>query len=123
MTVMDTKQLPFGWSTSEAKANSAAICLGQTSFEDMMFDLGLNDMMRCNRSQQDHKGPEENHHPASTLFDLSGTSTRRVNSDNRHVCTICFKSHTRPSRAMACENEHLGYQPFVCDGTCGEPGW
>ncbi|KAG8860047.1 hypothetical protein FRB91_004830 [Serendipita sp. 411] len=42
---------------------------------------------------------------------------------DRSICQFCFKSHTRPSRAIACENEHLGVQPFVCDGGCGDLAW
>ncbi|KAG8814412.1 hypothetical protein FRC19_001770 [Serendipita sp. 401] len=134
-----SKHLPFGWSISEAMASGATDHLGQTSIGDIMADLDLDDLIGYNQSQQAHEDPtkREGNHPSSTLFDLSRVwtlepssrsaetqaSTHIVKSSNRHICTICFKSHTRPSRAIACENGHLGYQPFVCDGTCDNSAW
>ncbi|KAG8814468.1 hypothetical protein FRC19_001732 [Serendipita sp. 401] len=134
-----SKHLPFDWSMSEAMAGSATDHLRQTSIGDIMVDLDLNDLMGYNQSQQAHEGPvkREGDQPSSTVFDLprvwtlepssraaeTQASTHIAKSGNRYICTICFKSHTRLSRAIACENGHLGYQPFVCDGTCGDSAW
>ncbi|KAG9051219.1 hypothetical protein FS842_011231, partial [Serendipita sp. 407] len=133
------KQLPFDWSTSEATANGAAVYLGQTSLKDMMVVPDINDRKRCGHPQQVHNSPIKGHDdcPSTAEFDLSQVWTFEPSSraaemqasdlvfrsGNRYICGICFKSHTRPSRAMACENGHLGFQPFVCDGTCGDPVW
>ncbi|KAG8856410.1 hypothetical protein FRC20_000481, partial [Serendipita sp. 405] len=133
------KQIPFDWSTSEAMANSIPVNLDQTSFEAMTVDLDLDDPIGFDQSQRSHGCPtkREVDHPSSTLLNLprvwtldpssrvteTETSNRVAKSGNRHICGICSKTHTRPSRAVACENDHLGYQPFICDGTCGDSAW
>ncbi|KAG8860044.1 hypothetical protein FRB91_004827 [Serendipita sp. 411] len=130
---IDAKQPLCAWSTSGAMANGAAIYLGQTSFKDTIVGHNLDDLMRHDWSQQTHGGltKREDGYPSSSLFDLepfshaaeTQASAHIVRSGSRYVCGICSKSHTRPSRAMACKNGHLGYQPFVCDGTCGDSTW
>ncbi|KAG8860043.1 hypothetical protein FRB91_004826, partial [Serendipita sp. 411] len=136
-TRVSDNQLPFDWAGPEAMANRGGTHLGQTAFKDMMVDPGPNELMGYNESQRAYEGPmkREDDRSSSILFGRSQvwtlepssraaatqTSTRVIKSSNRYMCTICFKGHTRLSRAMACENGHLGYQPFVCDGTCGDP--
>ncbi|KAG8864421.1 hypothetical protein FRC20_010226 [Serendipita sp. 405] len=138
-TRVSASQLPFDWATSEAMADRGGTHLGQTTFKDMMVGPGPNELMGYYESQRAYEGPmkREDGRSSSTLFGRSQVwtlepssraaetqaSTRVVKSSNRYMCTICFKGHTRLSRAMACENGHLGYQPFVCDGTCGDPVW
>ncbi|KAG8815862.1 hypothetical protein FRC19_000713, partial [Serendipita sp. 401] len=132
MPQMCPGQLPFDWSTSDS-------IIGQTSLENVMVGPDLGDLMKCDQSQKNHEAPmrKENDHSSPTSFDLSqactlGTSppaaetqasTHVAKIGNRHVCSICFNSHSRPSRATACENRHRGVQPFVCDGACGDPAW
>ncbi|KAG8778083.1 hypothetical protein FRC15_010972 [Serendipita sp. 397] len=122
----------FDWLASGPMVNFEAVYQSRSNVKDMMVDHGHNDLMEYNQTQRAHEGQmkREDGRPLSTLFDLphsctaeTQASTHVVRSGSRHICGICFKAHTRPSRAIACENEHLGYQPFVCDGTCGDPGW
>ncbi|KAG8814467.1 hypothetical protein FRC19_001731, partial [Serendipita sp. 401] len=127
----------FDCSTSEAMANSTTIHLGESSFKATVVGPDPNDLMRYrwNQQLQDLMKRECDNYLSSILLDLSQVwildpssraaetqaPTRVVKIDDRYICSICLKTHTRPSRAIACENGHIGYQPFVCDGACGDP--
>ncbi|KAG8794837.1 hypothetical protein FRC16_010330, partial [Serendipita sp. 398] len=139
MAVIGATQPPVGLSTSEAMENSAAIHQGQTRFRDTIAGPSLNSLMKYDWSQLTYEGliKGEDDYPSSALCDRSRVSTLEpssraaetqksthvVKSGKRYICGICLKSHARPSRAIACQNEHLGYKPFVCDGTCGDSVW
>ncbi|KAG8843040.1 hypothetical protein FRB91_003625 [Serendipita sp. 411] len=124
--VLGAKQLPFHWPASKAMVNSVPVDVDQTGFEYLTVGFDLDNLMGCDQPQWTHGCPvkREVDQLSSTLFDLQTEAPTRVaKSGTRHICGICSKSHARPSRAIACENSHLGYQPFVCDGTCGDPVW
>ncbi|KAG9050091.1 hypothetical protein FS842_011403 [Serendipita sp. 407] len=123
---------------SEAMTNGTTIHLGETSFKDTVVSPDLNNPMRyrwIRPPQEDLMKREDDNYLSSTLLDLSQVwilepssraaetqaPTRVVKIDDRYICSICLKTHARPSRAIACENGHIGYQPFVCDGACGDP--
>lgn len=38
-------------------------------------------------------------------------------------CSSCPKVFPRRARAEACENRHVGAQPYQCDGACGNDNW
>ncbi|KAG8814411.1 hypothetical protein FRC19_001769, partial [Serendipita sp. 401] len=128
----------FDCSMSEAMTNGTTIHLGETSFKDTVVSPDLNNPMRyrwIRPPQEDLMKREDDNYLSSTLLDLSQVwilepssraaetqaPTRVVKIDDRYICSICLKTHARPSRAIACENGHIGYQPFVCDGACGDP--
>ncbi|KAG8844630.1 hypothetical protein FRB91_002453 [Serendipita sp. 411] len=139
MTAIGAERLSFDRPTSEAMAKCEAFPPVQTSFKDKMIGLDLNGITGYEWSQQAHELPtkRESSYPSTTSFDLSrvrtpepssrGTETQvsihTIKSRDRYICSICYKSHTRPSRAIACENGHWGYQPFACDGTCDNLVW
>ena len=38
-------------------------------------------------------------------------------------CTFCGKGFARRQRLEACEHQHRGQQPYVCEGSCGKENW
>ncbi|KAG8860046.1 hypothetical protein FRB91_004829 [Serendipita sp. 411] len=134
-----TRQLPSDWLIPGGISKGGDIHPSQTNQmvgpSSLIVGSNLNVMTRFDRVQRVHEGPvkRENDHPLSTLFDLSPIATGEptlcaeealaptsvVKNGSRYICSICTKDHARPSRAIACENGHLGYLPFTCDGTCG----
>ncbi|KAG9020548.1 hypothetical protein FS842_007211 [Serendipita sp. 407] len=119
---------------SRAMASCEAIYQSRPSVKNMMVSHDHSDLTKYSQPQRTHEGHMKGRddRPLSTLSDLPQASTLEpssqasahiVKSGNRYICGICFKTHTRPSRAVACENDHLGYQPFECDSTCGDSTW
>lgn len=46
-----------------------------------------------------------------------------MNERKVYLCTLCRRSHDRKSRALACQNTHLGQKPYECAGVCGNLSW
>jgi hypothetical protein len=42
---------------------------------------------------------------------------------NKFQCKYCGKGFARRQRLEACENEHRGERPYVCDASCGREDW
>ncbi|KAG8812584.1 hypothetical protein FRC19_003042 [Serendipita sp. 401] len=137
--IADAEQLPSGWLICTGTEEIGDVHRDQTGSGEtvgpssLTIGSSLNAMTSFNQIQRIHEDSvrREIEHSLSTLFDLSPILTPAealsptfiVKNGSRYICGICSKSHARPSRAIACENDHLGYQPFVCDGTCGHPAW
>ena len=69
-------------------------------------------------AQPHEAGKENNINMADTLHSGDYFTCRGVYS-----CIVCAKQHDRRSRAIACENSHLGRKPYRCRGQCGTSTW
>lgn len=60
---------------------------------------------------------------SAPMRQTSGSQGLNKVAKERRRCPTCLGSHSRPVRYQECQNKAIGFYPFECHGTCGNPEW